>query len=107
MNEFTDKPKRTKGFKNQFMVYHHIMNFELEDLKNCLQSHPINQSITYSQMSPLSVACSLQDHSFDDKDNNESLLDILFKYNPDINQKDQMGKAPLHHAAKVDNLTAA
>ena len=58
-------------------------------------------------MSALSVACSMQDVTFDDKDNNESLLEIIFKHCPDINRKDQMGKTPLHHAAKADNLTAA
>ena len=58
-------------------------------------------------MSPLSVACSLQDLTFEDKQNNEELLEIIFKYSPDVNQKDQMGKTALHHAAKSDNLTAA
>ena len=107
MNENTERPKRTKGFVNQFMVYNHILNLEFEELQQSLLSHPINQPITYSQMSPLSVVCSMPDLTFDDKDNNESLLEIIFKHCPDINQKDQMGKTPLHHAAKADNITAA
>jgi len=57
-------------------------------------------------MSALSLACSLGEETEAHKPYNLKLVSTILKYNPDINQKDDWGRTPLHLACNSGNLTA-
>ena len=57
-------------------------------------------------MSALSLACSLNEVTDEDKKNNAELLDVILKQGANINYKDSFNRTPLHHAANSGNETA-
>ena len=57
-------------------------------------------------MSAFSLACSLGEKTPHHPPYNQKLLDLIYKYNPNINHTDKFLRTPLHMAARVGNLTA-
>ena len=64
--------------------------------KNLKGEFPISYPITDNGMSALSFACSWG--------SDEKLINLILSQNPDVNQIDNRGATPLHHAAIVGNV---
>ena len=84
-----------------------IKRYKYDKINEILNSEfPIDYPITDTQMSALSLACSLPEPTPQHKVHSKKLVDTIFQYGPNLNLKDRFGRTPLHFAARIGNLTA-
>ena len=84
-----------------------IKKYNFDSINNILGSEfPVDYPVTDSQMSALSLACSLSDHCEELHELNAKLIETILSHSPDVNIKDMYSRTPLHHAAASSNLTA-
>ena len=84
-----------------------IRKYEFTGIEELLHSdYAIDGRVSDTGMSALSLACSLGEKTEAHKPYNQKLVNTILKYNPDVNQKDDWGRTPLHLACNSGNLTA-
>ena len=84
-----------------------IKRFKHQEVEEILDSEfPINTPVTDTQMSSISLTCSLPDNTQQHHANILRMLETIWKFNPDINHQDRFLRTPLHFAARTGNNTA-
>ena len=84
-----------------------IKKYKLPEVKNILQSeYPVDEPVTDTKMSALSLACSLTDAGQQLNDLNAELLHLILSKNPNLNYQDKFKRQPLHLASIAGNMTA-
>ena len=67
-----------------------IKKYKFDGVEEILNSeYPIDFSVTDTQMSAFSLACSLGEKTIQHPPYNQKLLDLIYKYNPNINHTDK------------------
>ena len=84
-----------------------IKQYKIHEVDEILQTeYPINHTVTDTNMSALSLICSLPDNMPENKLANQQMLEMVFMHNPNLNHKDMFERTPLHIAARSGNETA-
>ena len=84
-----------------------IKRFKHQEVEEILDSEfPINTPVTDTQMSSLSLTCSLPDNTQAHHANIQKMLETIWKFNPSVNHQDRFLRTPLHFAARTGNQTA-
>jgi ankyrin repeat protein len=84
-----------------------IKRYKYDKMKEIFESEfPVDHPITDTSMSALSLMCSLPEPTPNHRVHSKKLLDTIFKFNPDINHKDSLGRCPIHFASRIGNITS-
>ena len=93
--------------KAAFVLGAKIKKYDLEAAEEILErDFPINYPVSDTQMPPLGLICSLCDHTDEHRGINQRILEMVFRFKPDINSQDRFGRTPLHLACRNGNITA-